>query len=899
MARRLLVALLLIVLVPAAFAGILSYGPYTNRLALPGINARMSRYFALVEAVPGQFPYNRGQVVIYDTQDIDAPRVVFPPNPNEDRKIFLVALRERFPGDTVDALSILVGAYDPAIGAVAYFLSVDAGVTWKRIAQLDGKTMREYQFLADSGGPYTRGLRPQVSIGTPYPFVIATGTGTVYGIGFDAKATSLYINPSGASDTLLGRDRNGTRVLVRNRKGIAILDTGTSSLSDFTGEIPAGAASGWITSNGAAYVQTQGTLYFTAGNGKPAAVASYTSFAIPTSDFDGAWMIQNDNATKLARHTAATGLETMWADGSKPQIEALYTGSNPNSLLIQAHRRRGESELAFLDPALALWSVGEPAPEVWHELYVIEEYTKAFLHVNVDTIVAGSPFVFDSGIDPARGAIIGNAKGMGPAGADINQEWGVVRGTMRRRLVIPGVARQNGAYDSQWRTDVVLHNPLDEPQGVAFNLFRLGGQTTLSFVAQASGVRVTLAPHEIRVFRDVVKSVFGLEQGGGTMAIDPDVDMTATSRTYTRAGNGGTYGFGMPAIDFFNALNPRFSATFAGAFPGPEYRTNLLLTDTSGIGADVRLVAYRGNAGITGTSETMFGAPVNGVLQMNGLSSSLGVTQPSGGLEVIPTRGSAIATLVAIDNRTNDPTYFPPDLPAPRVRTIPVIGHVDGAFNSKFRSDLFLMNPTNSSQTVHLEVQRWDVSEPPRRVTEVLAPGESRVIRDPLYTLFGMTGLARLRFSSGAAGDYGVRVTSRAYAETVGGATYGSLVPPLNSFQSGAGGERLEILGVVSGSGRVNLGLVDLNPHTARTSEALIRIVNQSGTEIDQFTVTLPSGGGTQINDLFSARGIAQPEAAILYVEVRAGLIGAYATLTDNVTNDSTYLGANLSAQPK
>src|SRR4051812_10251709 len=100
MARRLLVALLLlIVLVPAASAGILSYGPYTNRLALPGVNARMSRYFALVEALPGQFPYNRGQVVVYDTQDIDAPRVVFP-NANEDRKIFLVALRERFPGDT-------------------------------------------------------------------------------------------------------------------------------------------------------------------------------------------------------------------------------------------------------------------------------------------------------------------------------------------------------------------------------------------------------------------------------------------------------------------------------------------------------------------------------------------------------------------------------------------------------------------------------------------------------------------------------------------------------------------------------------------------------------------------------------------------------------------------------
>ena len=37
----------------------------------------------------------------------------------------------------------------------------------------------------------------------------------------------------------------------------------------------------------------------------------------------------------------------------------------------------------------------------------------------------------------------------------------------------------------------------------------------------------------------------------------------------------------------------------------------------------------------------------------------------------------------------------------------------------------------------------------------------------------------------------------------------------------------------------------------------------------------------------------------MVIVEVAdSGLIGAYATVTDNVTNDSIYLGANLGAQP-
>ena len=74
-----------------------------------------------------------------------------------------------------------------------------------------------------------------------------------------------------------------------------------------------------------------------------------------------------------------------------------------------------------------------------------------------------------------------------------------------------------------------------------------------------------------------------------------------------------------------------------------------------------------------------------------------------------PTRGTAIATVVAIDNRTNDPTYFPPDLPATdQIRAIPVIGHLDGANGSRFRSDIYLFNPTSATSTVTLEAKQWN-----------------------------------------------------------------------------------------------------------------------------------------------------------------------------------------------
>jgi hypothetical protein len=135
----------------------------------------------------------------------------------------------------------------------------------------------------------------------------------------------------------------------------------------------------------------------------------------------------------------------------------------------------------------------------------------------------------------------------------------------------------------------------------------------------------------------------------------------------------------MQAIDFYNAAGPRFPLTFAGAFPGEQFRTNLLLTDTSGRGTAANMNAV-GMLGAMGTSNFSFAAPANGIAQFNGLGAPLSLlARDFGGLIVQPTRGTIIPTVVAIDNRTNDATYFPPDLSAVEERTIPVIGHLDGA----------------------------------------------------------------------------------------------------------------------------------------------------------------------------------------------------------------------------
>jgi hypothetical protein len=79
-----------------------------------------------------------------------------------------------------------------------------------------------------------------------------------------------------------------------------------------------------------------------------------------------------------------------------------------------------------------------------------------------------------------------------------------------------------------------------------------------------------------------------------------------------------------------------------------------------------------------------------------------------------------------------------------------------------------------------------------------------------------------------------------------------------------------------------------------------LTIIDDKRKILDTFAVQVPARGGMQINDIFGSRGLTPPAAALLIIDIIDGQqIGAYATLTDNVTNDTTYLGANLGAKPE
>src|SRR5581483_4881869 len=211
MARVIRFALLIAVVVSAPLhARVLSYAPYTDRGAIPAVQSRLDRHFVLVEQIgatqpvpigispapPQGFAYPPSQVVVYDSQGIEEPRVVFPQDGTA------VPINDAIAYEDGSALVILIQSV-PSTGT-EWDLTNDGGRTWRKVA-LPPATLL-FPNGADTGGPFARARFSPMLVGThDVPFVVAIAS-TLYGVSFDGSAKPLWTAPASPQVTLVGRD---------------------------------------------------------------------------------------------------------------------------------------------------------------------------------------------------------------------------------------------------------------------------------------------------------------------------------------------------------------------------------------------------------------------------------------------------------------------------------------------------------------------------------------------------------------------------------------------------------------------------------------------------------------------------------------------------------------------
>jgi hypothetical protein len=222
-----------------------------------------------------------------------------------------------------------------------------------------------------------------------------------------------------------------------------------------------------------------------------------------------------------------------------------------------------------------------------------------------------------------------------------------------RRYTIAGVANLASAT-GRWQTDVRLFNAGLAAAQARVEFFPQGESNT-------AAIRdIEIAPGETLAFDDVLASLFGLDGAGGALRISTSTDSTLvpTGRTYHNRPEG-TFGQFIPAAT-------EAQTTGLGSEPlrilqvedSPNFRTNLVLSETSGNPARVEITVNPPNG--KASFRTELELRPNEFRQFNALLRAMGLDDTyNATLQVRVTGGGGriLAGASVIDNKTQDPIY--------------------------------------------------------------------------------------------------------------------------------------------------------------------------------------------------------------------------------------------------
>ncbi len=221
---------------------------------------------------------------------------------------------------------------------------------------------------------------------------------------------------------------------------------------------------------------------------------------------------------------------------------------------------------------------------------------------------------------------------------------------------------------------------------------------------------------------------------------------------------------------------------------------------------------------------------------------------------------------------------------------IPAVARTSGVGTSYWSTAVTVVNTDSSSQQVEIAYTPQDTDGwTDYQTVDVSIPAGAAVSwSDVLDDLFTTTGAGSLEVR----GD-GLMISSRTSTPAATGGTYGLGIPPLapDDLLSTAGNNSAVAGGVkeVPGSWRTNLGLCEV---AGKLAQVRVTVYDQNGASLGTRVLDLGPYENTQINrvvrELTSTNTL---DNGIVGIEVRAGTgkVGAYLTIIDSQTNDSTY----------
>ncbi len=407
-------------------------------------------------------------------------------------------------------------------------------------------------------------------------------------------------------------------------------------------------------------------------------------------------------------------------------------------------------------------------------------------------------------------------------------------------------------------------------------------------------VTITLGAGESRQFEEVLKTLFGLSETSGALAITANAPLKVFGVSMNTADPKGTYGLSLIAIrdTEFITVGQVGKAIFVtqNADYSVGFRTNVavFLPDADSL-AEVRIYDM---TGLLKKSFTVTGGPLFSQWSLRELLGA-DVDVPAGYVTFIPSRGRVSGYGVMNDNLTSDAVA----MIAEKVPTTPTDTLFSGiaktlGYNQTFwQSELRLHNPTSTDASITLS-PFFGLSPEPASLTKTI-PANGLLVLDKIVDAFlapdGTVGSVRITSPSP------IQSAGRTYNSDPSGApgTYSAQLQPINTFLTAGQ------IGYITGAfnelnttekWRTNVAII--GGPIGTTGRLVLRDRNGFLLGANAFTRGPYQFGQLNVANWFG--GILVPDNARLDVEVTTGSLSAYASRVDNGTGDGVTLQAEL-----